>query len=66
MSFSRIVEISSESTKGFADAFQQALAQAETSLQGIRSVWISAQNVVIENGKPDLFRIRMKASSIIE
>lgn len=65
MSVAKVVEISSESSKSFEDAIRIGIARAEESLKNVKGAWISEQKVIVENGKPIVFRVDMKVSFVL-
>jgi dodecin len=66
MSVLKVIEVLASSTKGWDDAAQQAVAEASKSLRGIKSVNISNQSAVVENGKIIEFRVNCKMAFEIE
>jgi dodecin len=66
MSVLKVIEVLASSTKGWDDAAQQAVAEASKSLRGIKSVNISNQSAVVENGKITEFRVNCKMAFEIE
>ncbi|MFA5941475.1 MAG: dodecin family protein [Sinimarinibacterium sp.] len=65
MTVAKIVEISSESTKSFEDAIRTGITRAQETLKNVKGAWIGDQKVVIEDGKPVLFRVDMKVSFVL-
>ena len=51
MAIAKVIEMTSESTKGFEDAIQQGIAGAAETLHGIRSAWVKEQQVVVQDTK---------------
>lgn len=66
MSVAKIIEISSESPKGFEDAIVQGIARASKTLHGIKSAWVAEQHVVVENGKVALYRVDLKVTFVMD
>jgi flavin-binding protein dodecin len=66
MAIAKVIEISSESTKGFEDAIQQGIAGAATSLHGIRSAWVKEQQVVVNDNKISAYRVDLKITFIVD
>lgn len=65
MTVAKIVEISSESPKSFEDAIRTGIARAQESLKNVRGAWIGEQKIVVEDGKPIMFRVDMKISFVL-
>ncbi len=66
MSVLKVIEVLASSSKSWEDAASQAVAEASKSLRGIKSVNISNQSAVVENGKITEFRVNCKMSFEIE
>lgn len=66
MSVLKVIEVLASSSKSWEDAASQAVAEASKSLRGIKSVNISNQSAVVENGKITEYRINCKMSFEIE
>jgi dodecin len=66
MSVAKIIEISSESPKGFEDAIVQGIARASKTLHGIKSAWVKEQHVVVENNKVVLYRVDLKITFVMD
>lgn len=62
----KVIEVLASSTKGWEDAANQAVAEASKSLRGIKSVNISNQSAVVENGKITEYRVNCKMAFEIE
>jgi dodecin len=62
----KVIEVLASSTKGWEDAAAQAVAEASKSLRGIKSVNISNQSAVVENGKITEYRVNCKMAFEIE
>lgn len=66
MSVARITEISSSSSESFEDAIKQGVARAAETLHGIRSAWVKEQEVQIENGKIELYKVIIKITFVLD
>ncbi len=62
----KVIEVLASSTKGWEDAASIAVAEASKSLRGIKSVNISNQSAVVENGKITEYRVNCKMAFEIE
>jgi flavin-binding protein dodecin len=61
MAVNKVIELMSESDKGWEDAAQKAVAKASKSIKGIRSAWIQDMSATVNGkGKLDSFRITCK------
>jgi len=66
MSVARITEISSSSSESFEDAIKQGVARAAETLHGIRSAWVKEQEVQIENGKIESYKVIIKITFVLD
>lgn len=66
MSVLKVIEVLASSSKNWEDAASQAVAEASKSLRGIKSVNISNQSAVVENGKITEYRVNCKMTFEIE
>ena len=62
MPVAKIIELSAESREGFDHAVKLGLEKATTTINNVRSVWIKDQEVVVNNGRIDGFRVHMKVT----
>jgi flavin-binding protein dodecin len=66
MSVAKIIEISSESSKGFEDAIQSGIIRASKTVHNIKSAWVKEQHVVVDNGKVALYRVDLKITFVLD
>lgn len=66
MSVAKVIELSSESTKGFEDAIQMGVAKAGETLHNIAAAWVKGQQVVVENGKIVGYRVDLKVTFVLD
>jgi len=66
MAVLKVIELLAESDKGWEDAAANALKEASKSLKNIRSVNITNQSCVVDDGKIARFRINCKVSFEVE
>jgi dodecin len=62
----KVIEILASSTKNWEDAAANAVKEASKSVRGIRSVNITNQSAVVEDGKITEYRVNCKMSFEIE
>lgn len=65
-SVAKIIEISADSQTSFDDALQLGIKQASESVRNVRSVWVKDQEVLVENGKPAVYRSHLKVTFQID
>jgi dodecin len=66
MAIVKVIELLAESTKGWEDAAQSAVAEASKSLRNIRSIYIKDFNAEVEDGKIVKYRLNCKISFLKE
>ena len=66
MSIARVTEITSQSAVGFDRAIEHGIERASKTLHNIRSAWIKDQELVIESGRPKLYRVTMKVTFVLD
>jgi len=62
----KVIEISSESPKGFEDAIANGIKRAHKTVKNIKGAWIQGQKVVVENGKVVAWRVDMKLTFVLD
>ena len=62
MALIKVIEVLSESEKGWEDAAQKAVSEASKTIHNIKSVWIKNLNAEVQNGKISLWRLNCKIS----
>jgi dodecin len=66
MTVAKVSEITSTSTKSFADAIDKGIKRADKTLKNVTSAWIADQEVEISKGKVTLYRVRLRITFILE
>jgi len=66
MSVAKVVELIAESPKSWEDATQQALQMASKTVRGIRSIWISNLQALVENDQIRAYRVDAKITFEVE
>ena len=67
MSIARVTEIKSSSKNSFDDAINTGLARATKTLRNVKSAWIEAQEVEVDDkGKVVEYRVQMKVTFILD
>ena len=65
MSVAKVIEITSSSNEGFADAIKQGISRATNTIEDVRGAWIKEQKVVVEKGQITEFRVDMKVTFVM-
>lgn len=67
MSFAKITEISSTSTKSFDDAIEQGVARATKTLKNVKSAWVKDQEVSVnDNGGISAYKVTLKVTFVLK
>ena len=66
MTVAKVSEITSTSSKSFADAIDKGIKRANKTLKNFSSAWIADQEVEIENGRISTYRVRMRVTFVLE
>lgn len=66
MAVVKVVELIAESPRSWEDATQEALRNASRTLRGIKSLWVSDMQALVENNKITAYRVHVKVSFEIE
>ncbi|HEY3387450.1 MAG TPA: dodecin family protein [Saprospiraceae bacterium] len=62
MAVLKVIEIMSDSTKGWEDATAKGIAKAAKTIKGIKSAYVDSQSVTVSGGKITSYRVRLKIS----
>ena len=66
MSVAKVIEITSESTKGFEDAIARGIKEANKSVKNIKSAWVKDQEVSVKDGKVAQYRVCLKVTFVLQ
>ncbi len=66
MAVAKVSEITSTSSKSFADAIEKGIKRADKTLKNLTSAWIADQEVEITKGQVTAYRVRMRITFILE
>jgi flavin-binding protein dodecin len=62
----KVIELTAESPESFEDAIRRGIEKAGESLHGIKSAWVSQQQVKVENGEVVAFRVDLKVTFVLD
>lgn len=65
MTIARTTEISATSNKSFDDAVRQGVARATKTLENVKSVWVKEQEVSVNNGELENYKVHMKVTFVL-
>lgn len=66
MSVAKIIELTAQSDKSFDDAIQQGIAKAQDSVKNLKSAWVKDQEVLLNNGSVNGYRVNLKLVFAVE
>ncbi|HEX6228535.1 MAG TPA: dodecin family protein [Solirubrobacterales bacterium] len=66
MSVAKVIEITSTSDSSFEDAINQGIARASETVRNIKGAWVKEQNVLIEDGKVNGYRVDLKVTFVLD
>jgi len=66
MSVAKVIEVSATSPTSFEDAINQGLNRACESIQNVRGAWIKEQQVSVENGQINAYKVNMQVTFVLD
>ena len=66
MSVARVTELSATSDQSFEDAVNMAVQRATQTLRNVESAWVKDQNVLIENGNIQGYKVNLAITFVLE
>ena len=66
MSVAKVTEIIASSPKSFEDAVQKGIKRANKTLSNVRGAWIADQQVKVEGGKIQEYRVTMRVTFVLK
>jgi flavin-binding protein dodecin len=66
MSVARVTEITAQSPRSFQDAVALGIRRANQTLRNVTGAWIKEQQVSVENGRVNGYRVNMLVTFILE
>ena len=66
MSVARVTEMSATSDESFEDAVNMAVQRATQTLRNVESAWVKDQNVLIENGSIQGYKVNLAITFVLE
>ena len=60
MAIMKVIEVLSNSKKGWEDAAQTGVKKAAKSIKNIKSAYVQSQSCVVENGEIVEYRVNLK------
>jgi flavin-binding protein dodecin len=66
MSVARVTELSATSDESFEDAVNMAVQRATQTLRNVEGAWVKDQNVLIENGNIQGYKVNLAITFVLE
>ena len=66
MTVAKVSEITSTSSKSFADAIEKGIKRADKTLKNVTSAWIADQEVEITKGRVTGYGVRLRITFILK
>jgi flavin-binding protein dodecin len=66
MSVARVTEMSATSDESFENAINMAVKRATQTLRNVESAWVKDQNVLIENGNIQGYKVNLAITFVLE
>ena len=66
MSVARVTEMSAVSDQSIEDAVNMAVKRATQTLRNVESAWVKDQNVLIENGNIQGYKVNLAITFVLE
>ena len=66
MSVAKVTEIIASSPKSFEDAVAKGIKRANKTLEDVRGAWIAEQQVKVEDGKIQEYRVTMRVTFVLK
>lgn len=62
----KVIEVISQSEKGFDDAVRNAVKEASKTVKNVKSVWLDNFSCTVDGDKITEFRVNAKISFLVE
>jgi dodecin len=66
MTVARVTEMSAVSDQSIEDAVNMAVKRATQTLRNVESAWVKDQNVLIENGNIQGYKVNLAITFVLE
>jgi len=66
LSVARVTEISATNPNSFAEAVEEGVKRATSTLRNVEGAWVKDQNVLIENGNIVGYQVNLAITFILE
>jgi len=66
LSVARVTEISATNPNSFAEAVNEGVNRATSTLRNVEGAWVKDQNVLIENGNIVGYKVNLAVTFVLE
>jgi hypothetical protein len=66
LSVARVTEISATNPNSFADAVEEGVKRATSTLRNVEGAWVKDMNVLIENGTIVGYKVNLAITFVLE
>jgi len=66
LSVARVTEISATNPNSFAEAVEEGVKRATSTLRNVEGAWVKDQNVLIENGNIVGYQVNLAITFVLE
>jgi flavin-binding protein dodecin len=66
MTIAKVIEISAESPESFEAAIREGIQRATETVKNVKSAWVKEQQVVVNNGDVEAYRVDLKVTFVLD
>lgn len=66
MAIAKVIEISSESKKGYEDAIRLGVEEASRTVKNIQSAWVKDHEILVKDGELRGHRVSLKITFLVD
>jgi flavin-binding protein dodecin len=66
MTIAKVIEISAESPESFEAAIREGIRRATETVKNVKSAWVKEQQVVVNNGDVEAYRVDLKVTFVLD
>jgi len=66
MSVAKVIELKCSSKKSFEEAIESGIEEASKTIKHIKGAWVAEQEVVVEDGKVQEYRVLIRVTFVVK
>lgn len=66
MSVAKVIEVTAASDASFEDAIAKGIAKAGETVRNIKGAWVKEQQVTVQDGKVNEYRVDLKVTFLLD